>query len=312
MHTFRVQILLSTYNGEQYIEEQISSLIRQEGVSVQILIRDDGSTDNTLEKLEHLKKLYPQQIVIFKGENRGVVQSFFDLILMSSNEFDVYAFCDQDDVWNKDKLITAVSSLNKFANNVPLMYCSATQMVDQWLTPMKKWPVALRRPLSHYNALIENVCVGCTMVFNKTTMELVKNNIPLNVKNVIMHDWWIYLCVSSFGRVVFDPQPSILYRQHHNNVLGGATNGWKSKWSKRWNRFINGKNHYILSRQAIEFAQTFQQKLDDQKQQEISRFISFQSKNIIKRAIYIFRAPFYRQSVIDNLIYKFVFIIGRL
>ncbi|WP_304364168.1 glycosyltransferase family 2 protein [Paenibacillus sp. Mc5Re-14] len=305
-------MLLSTYNGEQYIDEQILSLIRQEGVSVQILIRDDGSTDNTLGKLEHLKRLYPQQIVIFKGENKGVVQSFFDLVLMSSNEFDIYAFCDQDDVWNKDKLISAVSCLNKLADNVPLMYCSATQMVDQRLSPMKKWPVAPQRPLSHYNALIENVCVGCTMVFNKTTMELVKETPPLNINNVIMHDWWIYLCVSSFGRVVFDPEPRLLYRQHNNNVLGGAGDGWRSKWSKRWNRFLNGKNHYILSKQAKEFADTFQQRFDYQKQQEISEFLSFQSKNIIGRAIYIFRAPFYRQSAIDNLIYKFVFIIGKL
>ncbi|MGP0577668.1 glycosyltransferase [Paenibacillus peoriae] len=288
------------------------SLISQEGVSVQILIRDDGSTDSTVEKLEHLKKLYPQQIVIFKGENKGVTQSFFDLVLMSSNEFDVYAFCDQDDVWNKDKLISAVSSLNELTTNVPLMYCSATQMVDKQLSPIKIWPIPPQRPLSLYNALIENVCVGCTMVFNKNTMELVKENLPLNINNVIMHDWWIYLCVSSFGRVFFDPEPRILYRQHQNNVLGGASDGWRSKWSKRWNRFLNGKNHYILSKQAKEFAETFQQRFDYQKQQEIAKFLSFQSKNIIERVIYMFRTPFYRQSVIDNLIYKFVFIIGKL
>ncbi|MET3210899.1 UNVERIFIED_CONTAM: glycosyltransferase involved in cell wall biosynthesis [Paenibacillus sp. PvR008] len=281
-------------------------------MSVQILVRDDGSTDNTLEKLEYFKELYPQQIVVFKGENKGVVQSFFDLVLMSSNEFDVYAFCDQDDVWNKDKLISAVTCLNKLADDLPLMYCSATHMVDQQLSPIKEWPVPPPRPLTLYNALIENVCVGCTMVFNKNTIELVKENPPLNINNVIMHDWWIYLCVSSFGRIVFDPEPRILYRQHQNNVLGGASDGWRSKWSKRWNRFLNGKNHYILSKQAKEFAETFQQRFDHQKQQEITEFLSFQNKNIIARAIYMFRTPFYRQSVIDNLVYKFVFIIGKL
>jgi glycosyltransferase involved in cell wall biosynthesis len=307
-----IQILLSTYNGETYIEEQLQSLISQEGVQVQILARDDGSTDSTVHKLEAFKKLYPDQIEILKGDNRGVIRSFFELIEKSGPEFSYYAFCDQDDVWKPDKLAKATKRLQECEKDQPLMYSSTTQMVDEHLNPIKVWPEPPRKPLSVYNALIENVCVGCTVVINSETLEMVKNNMPRNINKIIMHDWWIYLCVSSFGEVVFDPEPSILYRQHQSNVLGGASDGWLSKWRKRLNRFINGKNHFILSKQAHEFVDTFDSRLSQKHYQDISDFLCCYDKGLAARIRYMMHTPFCRQSFMDNLVYKFVFLIKKL
>ncbi|MFB5763875.1 glycosyltransferase family 2 protein [Paenibacillus medicaginis] len=308
----KIQVLLSTYNGENYIEEQLQSLISQQDVHVQILARDDGSSDSTVHKLEAFKKLYPNQIEILKGKNQGVIRSFFELIEKSRPEISYYAFCDQDDVWKPDKLAKAIKRLQECKNDQPLMYSSTTQMVDEHLNPIKVWPEPPRKPLSVYNASIENVCVGCTVVVNKETLELVKRNMPRNINNVIMHDWWIYLCVSSFGEVVFDPEPSILYRQHQSNVLGGASDGWLSKWRKRLNRFVNGNNHFILSKQAHEFLSTFGKKLDPAYYKDLSEFLNKHNGGALRRVRYVINTPFYRQSFLDDLIYRIVFIAGKL
>ncbi|MEK5140628.1 glycosyltransferase family 2 protein [Paenibacillus sp. FSL M7-0134] len=312
MNRPNIQILLSTYNGAAYLDEQIESLINQKDVEVQILIRDDGSTDDTVAKLRVLKQRYPQQIILCLESNVGVIKSFFDLIQRSSETFDYYAFCDQDDVWMPNKLAQAVSHLRDQDGSRPLMYCSATQMVSQTLEPLKVWPADIPRPVSFYNALIENVCVGCTMVINKETLELVKKRIPTSLDNIIMHDWWIYLCTSSFGEVVFDPEPSILYRQHQNNVLGGSTDGWVSKWRKRLSRFIKGKNRYILSKQAQQFIQLYGQDMSPQMYKDMDQFLESYQKGVFSRMKYIWQSPFYRQSRLDNWIYKLVFIMRKL
>ncbi|MGG1649794.1 glycosyltransferase family 2 protein [Paenibacillus sp. NRS-1780] len=307
-----VQILLSTYNGAVYLEEQIESLLNQKDVDIQILIRDDGSTDSTVVKLNALKQQHPHQIILCPESNKGVIESFFNLIQRSSEAFDYYAFCDQDDVWMPNKLAQAVSLLNEKEEGRPLMYCSATQMVSHTLEPLKVWPANIPKPLSFYNALIENVCVGCTMVINKQALQLVKKRIPASLKNVIMHDWWVYLCVSALGEVVFDPKPSILYRQHQNNVLGGSTDGWASKWRKRLNRFVKGKNRYILSKQARQFIQLYGQDLSPRMYKDIDQFLNSYQKGLFYRVEYIWQSPFYRQSQMDNWIYKLVFILGKL
>jgi glycosyltransferase involved in cell wall biosynthesis len=308
----KVQVLLSTYNGEKYIDEQMKSLLSQEGVELYIIIRDDGSTDGTVGKLEKYIEKYPDRICISENGNLGAAGSFFDLIGKASDEYDYYAFCDQDDVWNKDKIIQAISHLIKKTAGQPLMYCSSTQMVDQHLNPLNIWPSPPQKQLSLYNALIENVCVGCTMLINKEALDIVKSNLPRNLKNVIMHDWWIYLCVSTFGEVVFDIEPSILYRQHQSNALGGSTDGWMDKWRKRSQRFLNGQNHFILSKQAKEFMSSFSQLMDNSQCSEIEELLQTQQRNLLKRVIYIMTTPFYRQSTIDNIVFKLVFIAGKL
>lgn len=306
----RVQVLLSTYNGEKHIDEQIHSLLSQNRVEIHILIRDDGSTDGTVGKLHHYMNLYPDKIILFEKKNVGVVSSFFELIQHSQANFEYYAFCDQDDVWKGDKLSRAIEHLQHRNQGKPLMYCSATQMTEQDLTPIGVWPAVPTKPLAYYNALIENVCVGCTIVMNKEAMELVKKN-PPNQMNIIMHDWWMYLIVSAFGEVVFDGEPSIFYRQHESNVLGGATDNWVNKWKKRFLRFYNGKNHYIISNQAKEFLSVFNHKMTIRQQNEVQKFIHSQQQNIFLRVFYVFKTPFYRQSAMDNIVFKLLYILAK-
>ncbi|WP_234973117.1 glycosyltransferase [Paenibacillus vortex] len=107
----KVQVLLSAYNGDQYISEQIQSILNQTHPSISILIRDDGSTDLTVDVLEQLMRIHPNNIKLIKGTNVGVVSSFFELLRAADAEADYYCFCDQDDVWLDHKVEGAITSL---------------------------------------------------------------------------------------------------------------------------------------------------------------------------------------------------------
>lgn len=311
MSSCKVQILLSTYNGAEYIDEQIESILSQEVVDFQLLIRDDGSSDQTISKLRQYVTEYPGQVNLSEGVNLGAKDSYFELIQMCSVDFDFYAFCDQDDVWNGKKLMHAITVLKDRPQDIPVMYCSSTAMVDSDLKFIQNWPETPRRPLSLYNALVENIAVGCTIVMNRKAMDFVKASLPINKANVIMHDWWLYLCISAFGEVIFDSDTFILYRQHNNNVIGGPSSNYINKWTRRLKRFIRGKNSFILSKQAAEFLSVFHNKLDIVRRKHIKEFLVSKRKSLIKRYIYTVRTPFYRQDFTDNIVLKILYIFGR-
>lgn len=309
-------VLLSTYNGESYINEQLDSLIKQEGVHLNILIRDDGSNDSTVNIINRFINQFPEKINLIQAVNIGAKASFFDLIRIADKEypnFDYYAFCDQDDVWLPQKLLKATSTITSFKNQqLPIMYCSATQMVDASLSNLKVWPLPPKKTLTMYNALVENVAVGCTTVLNREAFELIASSPPTDVSQVIMHDWWAYLCVSTFGKVIFDSQPLILYRQHSNNVLGGQTDSWLNKWKRRFRRYLKGQNHYIISNQAREFHKCFHQQLDDTKHLDLRNLIQTSGSGPLSRISYALRTPFYRQRDADQYILKLIICMGKI
>lgn len=308
---YKILILLSTYNGEKYIDEQIQSLLAQEGLDLQILIRDDGSTDRTINKLNHYKEMYPEKITMYTGPNLGVVASYFDLIEVCSDKFDFFAFCDQDDVWDSDKLIEAVRLLESGFKQEALMYCSPTRMVTEDLSYLGTWPQQPQKPLTMCNSIIENVAVGCTIVLNEKAMKLIKNNLPRTLSNVIMHDWWAYICISTFGQVIFDINSYIQYRQHSHNVLGGQVDNWFMKWNKRLRRFLKGENYKILSKQAREFVNCYHTILTTEQKTQIQSYLDALDRGILHRMLYTLRTPFYRQVFLDNIIHKLVYIAGK-
>jgi glycosyltransferase involved in cell wall biosynthesis len=308
----KVCVMLSTYNGAKYIDEQLESLFAQNQIDLHIHIRDDGSSDETVQKVRGYAKAYPDQIRMIEGENVGVIGSFFELIRQTQPIYDFYAFCDQDDVWKPYKLSRAVAKLQSGPLDVPLMYCSSTQMVDQDLNHLNIWPHLPPKPLSMYNALVENCCVGCTMVLNPVTFEQIRANVPSDLTHIIMHDWWIYLFVSSFGEVIFDEEPTILYRQHQGNVLGGSNDKWFIKWKNRWNRFLNGKNHSILSKQARLFLELYRDKLPSHQQKNLQHFLNQLDCNGVKRIGYAVKMPFYRQAFLDDVVLKLIYVLRKI
>lgn len=210
-----VCVLLSTYNGEKYIIEQIESLLKQKDVNLTVIARDDGSSDNTVSILKEYSEKY-NNFKYYKGENVRPAKSFFDLIVNSPNA-DYYAFCDQDDVWDEDKLVVAVNMLEKEDNTKPNMYYSNLRIVDKNLNFYRLSHETPSTQDSKYSCLTEDMATGCTVVFNKTTAEYVKSGTP---EYCSMHDTWIYMICQFFGTTIYDFDAHISYRQHGDNVVG--------------------------------------------------------------------------------------------
>lgn len=213
-----IQILLSTFNGEKYLHEQIESILQQKSVDFSILVRDDESRDSTCEILNS----YQEQGILrwYEGRNLKSAHSFFDLIL-HADFADFYALSDQDDYWINDKLDVAIEALSKFEDSKPALYFSKAKCVDEKLEEIKgnRYP---KNALSFGTALLQNNVTGCTLVFNRALLQLLRQGIPATI---LMHDHWIYLVCKAFdGNVIYDPSSHILYRQHGNNVIGSNSN----------------------------------------------------------------------------------------
>lgn len=211
----KVLVLMSTYNGEKYLDEQIESIINQSGVEVSILARDDGSTDGTLNILKQWKNR--GVLDYYTGENKKPALSFMDLVSHAQG-YDFYAFSDQDDIWLPNKLISALEQLEKVAKDKPALYFSKLTYVDENLNVMENQLVSCTYLYSFPQALIKNTAAGCTMVYNESLRKILNLYVP---KSISMHDRWLFLvCSAVGGNIIFDKNSYILYRQHSSNVTG--------------------------------------------------------------------------------------------
>ena len=213
----RVLVLMSTYNGENYLVEQLESVLSQKDVDVHLLVRDDGSKDTTLNILEKYET--NKRIDLIKGGNLGCANSFKFLLLEAYKhrfDYDYFAFADQDDVWFPDKLHAATLKLFAYSEDKPIMYCSNLSVVDKDLNERGLYHPKVVQ-LSVANSLIESIATGCTMVFNRKVLELFHDYTPHTIR---LHDLWIYHMCMLLGDVCYDAEPHIYYRLHGNNVVG--------------------------------------------------------------------------------------------
>lgn len=214
----KVRVLMSTYNGEAYIKEQIESILQQRDVQVDLLVRDDGSRDATLSILASYQK--DHKLTYYQGKNLRSAYSFWDLIETAQTS-SYYAFADQDDVWYDDKLISAIQKLAPY-DEIPALYFCRKHLVDEQLKPLQIDDEIVSH-LGLGTNLIHCHAAGCTMVFNHALMKLLKRYKPAVMS---MHDSWILRVASACGNVVYDEQAHMDYRQHAHNVVGANTTGF--------------------------------------------------------------------------------------
>lgn len=225
----KVIVLMSTYNGEKYLETQLESILAQEGVNIDILVRDDGSKDSTHIILDNYQR--EGKLHWYTGDNLKPARSFMNLV-QNAPDADYYAFSDQDDYWEPDKILTAIKQLNSFDQDKPSLYYSRYTMVDKDLKKIPQGKDKLYVSLTMKQAVVSSAATGCTMVFNKCLLNYLKLKHP---SFQIMHDNWVHkVCVALGGNLYFDETSHILYRQHGNNAIGGDTN-----LRKRLKRHIN-------------------------------------------------------------------------
>jgi glycosyltransferase involved in cell wall biosynthesis len=219
MFTPTVHILLATYNGEKFLKEQLDSIARQTHSAWTLTVSDDGSTDATLAIVRQFAKQVSQQVTVLHGPQKGSTHNFFHLIqnVQTDDKKDLYAFCDQDDVWLDEKLARAVRWHNTQTDHAVRLYCGRTQFVNEQLQPIGLSP-GIRRPPSFGNALVQNIASGNTMVMSHAVLMAQRDILP---QHSVWHDWTTYLIATAMGgQVCFDDQFCLLYRQHGGNVIG--------------------------------------------------------------------------------------------
>lgn len=208
-----VCVLMSTYNGEKYVREQIDSILQQENVNVNLLIRDDGSKDRTFEIVKPY--LADRRVSYVAGNNIGYRKSFLWL-MDNSPDSDYYAFSDQDDVWKKDKLFAAVAKLENANTVEPKLYASALTRVDEKLNYVSNQNFP-KLKLDCYSEFVRHRFAGCTYVFDNELKKVCAG--ASKIKELeYSHDGFLALmCWLCGGKIIYDRKSYILFRRHGNN-----------------------------------------------------------------------------------------------
>lgn len=241
----KVTVLLSAFNGAPFIREQIDSILKQTGVEVSIIVRNDGSTDNTAAILSEYQA-HPN-FSFYSGSNIGWAMSFMDLLLQAPDS-DYYAFCDHDDIWLAEKLSQAVECLNTLPSG-PQLYASNLYYYKDGKTE------GLHR-LTDYRlhpgfGLVRCIAYGCTCVFNRELAYIVRQHPP---RVVLAHDYWMFQTALLLGKVYFDNRSYILYRQHPSQQIGAKHSAWevlKRRLSHVWTITTDKPVHEQYARELL-------------------------------------------------------------
>lgn len=275
---YKVTVLMSTYNGEKYIKQQLDSIFNQKKVNVRVLVRDDGSVDKTQEILDQYSK--EKNLEWYSGENIRTAKSFVNLINHVSLDSDYYSFSDQDDVWQSTKLIKSIQKIKNIKG--PALYAGNYNLVDSDLNPISNTNMHMTTT-SFNQALVYSCCTGCTVVINKELLKDLRGKYP---RYLFMHDDWIHkVCLGIGGKVVYDETPLMLYRQHSNNVEGGKHN-FLDKVKKVANDKKN--NTHIMRKQLEEIIRLYGHKLTSRNYNLANDIIRRSKGNLIVRTFLVF------------------------
>ncbi len=299
----RVQILMSTYNGERYLRGQLESYLKLKNFEMcRVLIRDDGSTDGTREIL----KEYAQRddFEIAYGENVGITDSYTWLLKHCDLSCEFFCLSDQDDVWLPEKVRASVATLEQEDATLALLSASQTCITDAKLNPVQlsENPV---RGVSFYNAMVQNVLPGHTQMLNRTMVELL---ISRGCNDVHVVDWWIYLVATGVGKVVFLPGYTVLHRQHGDNAVGVKIGVVDS--TVRRLRYIREGRGNAFSKQLLAFYNRYQDLLPDEYRAETEKFFC-SMKSLKSRISYVRCCRAYRQAKAEDIAFQILYVCGK-
>lgn len=293
----QVAILLSTYNGAAFLAEQLDSLIAQTHPNWVIYASDDGSSDATLEILaEYRKRLGDDRLVVFEGPHRGFAANFLSLLAREEIHSPYFAFCDQDDLWMPERLELGLRWMRTVPQNKPALFCSRTQLVDENGEPLGLSP-RFRRPPCFANALVQSLAGGNTMLFNRSTRELLCKT--RSTDHIVAHDWWAYIVVSGCGgEIAYTPQPTIGYRQHGNNIIG--SNVTLRDRLSRVRKMLKGTLR-IWTNDNLQALSPFRPILTAENQEKLRCFEQGRNARLISRLLLIRKSGVHRQTLPDTV-----------
>lgn len=308
----QIDVLLATYNGERFLDEQMRSLLSQTYTEWHLIIRDDGSTDNTLAIIQRYKEQYPKKITIVEDNlaNLGACRNFGKILEQSNSDYAM--FCDQDDVWLPGKIELTLKKMERLEEQYgidrPLLIYTDMYVVNDALSIISDsfWRRQVINPCigkSLSRSLVINVATGCTVMINKKLREMA---IPFP-DDVLMHDWWVGLLSVTLGENDRVDEPTMYYRQHETNVAG-------AKWDMRlksvvtkireFNRLQKITREHLLrtQRQASAFALRYKGLLSEKDYRIIATYANLDSQNSLKKRLTIIRYGFWWSGFVRSFV----------
>ena len=300
-----VAIILGFYNGKNHINDQLRSILLQTHKNFNIFIFDDHSPISLKKSDLKVNNKFEKIKIIRREINLGFAKNFLYGLVELEDKFDFYAFSDQDDVWENEKLEKALNSLSVKNPNYPILYCSSTAYFNSDCSVEIGTSKIFKKPPIFKNALLQNIAAGNTIVMNKAAKILISKT--LKSSEFVSHDWWCYQIISAVGgQIIFQNDKAVRYRQHKNNIIG--QNSSFSEKLKRLYFFLNGrfkkwcdinienlyKNKKHITKNNLETLYYFDE--------------ARRAKNPLNKIRNYLNSGVYRQSKLDNM----VLIIGLL
>ena len=303
MNDKKVKILMSAYNGKKYIEQQMESIFNQTYKNIEILIRDDGSTDGTIEILKGYEK--NGKIELVTGENLGIWKSVYWLAA-NTGDADYYSFADQDDVWMSDKIERAVNALGKMEQGKPALYICNFDFCDEDMN-FSSHRNRLGVELTFVNSLVNFIAYGFTCVINEEMRQLFLQ-MPTDVQ--FYHDYLFLILATAFGNVVYeDDYIGAKYRRHGKNLSISNENALTLLMWRIKNFLLNDEFKY--KEKWSMFSEIYAEKLND-RNSEILKWLTkpgYSVKTAMRRTFYTKR---YREALLDDLALRAMFLVGKL
>jgi glycosyltransferase involved in cell wall biosynthesis len=290
-----IAVLMCTYNGEKFLTEQLNSLLSQNHKNIVVWVSDDGSTDNTIIILKQYQKKFPKdRLKIINGPGKGSVINFLSLLCNPDLKADYYAFADQDDIWEENKLSISLSKISALPKTTPTLYGARTKTVTEQGIEIGLSSIFSKTPCFE-NALVQSIAGGNTMLMNDVAANIMKQ---AGVIEVISHDWWAYMLISGAGgTVIYDKQPSLLYRQHDNNQIG-ANMGWLAK-AKRINLLLAGSFREWNTTNIMALLKV-KHLLNEKNRAILEQFEISRNSSFFSRIIGLWKLKIFRQTILGQ------------
>ena len=293
----KVAVLMCTMQGQRFLAQQLNSIATQGHARWAIWASDDGSADHTQAILEYFQAHWGEdRLSIHSGPAEGSTANFLSLTCRADIEADYFAYADQDDVWEADKLERAVAWLQSVPEDVPALYGSRTLLVDARNQHIGYSPL-FQQPGGFRNALVQNIAGGNTMVFNRAARELLRKAGD-NV-SAVAHDWWAYILISACGgRIHYDPSPTVRYRQHGLNQFGA--NRSVTAQASRLRQLLQGRFRGWVDTNLAEL-QRVRHLMTPENQSVLDQFARARHQRLLPRMAGPRQAGVYRQTLWGNL-----------
>ncbi|MEY2594585.1 MAG: hypothetical protein RI972_2274 [Pseudomonadota bacterium] len=293
----KVAVLMCTMQGQRFLAEQLNSIATQTHPNWEIWASDDGSDDHTHSILEYYQEHWGEdRLSIHAGPAVGSTANFLSLTCRADIDTEFFAYADQDDIWEADKLERAMKWLQTVPRHVPALYGSRTQLVDERNQYIGYSPLFNRSP-SFENALVQNVAGGNTMVFNRAARDLLRR--AGDQVQVVAHDWWAYMVITGCGgRVHYDPYPTVRYRQHGDNQVG-ANISWGARLVRL--RLLLKGRFRAWTDENVRALETIRPLLTEDSRTVLEDFDRSRHGSLWSRVSGLWLAGVYRQTILGNL-----------